>query len=473
MPIFSIQNFGCRATEADAAWLRQSLLSRGLTLTDDHSAVDVVVLNTCTVTASAEAQAREAVRKIHRINPSARIVVSGCYAQRAPEEVAQLPGVSLVVGNSHIAEIPGIVSHLAFTPSSGRDFVAISEIAEPLSLARGPAKILTSDIFASAISLPGSGSADGDRTRPILKIQDGCNHRCSYCIIPFVRGRSRSVPPDAVVEQIRDLVDRGAKEIVLSGINLGSYGRDLSLRTGLQPLVGRILAETDLDRLRFSSIEPQDVTQDFIDMVASSDRIAAHFHVPLQSGSDRILRAMRRWYRAEHYAERIRYIRQALPHAAIGADVIAGFPGETEDDFARTAEVVERLPFTYLHAFSFSERPGTEAARLDNAVSDLVVRARARRLRAIGGVKSAAFRESQRFAWQKALTLHRNGDTWTECLTANYLRVRISGRVPANRWCQVRVTERSDEISTECSLLDDPGCAVLVEAGSECATGPR
>lgn len=472
MPTFSIQNFGCRATEADAASLRQAVLLRGMTLTDDHSAADVVVLNTCTVTASADAQAREAVRKIHRNNPSARIVISGCYAQRAPEEVALLPGVSLVVGNSHLAEIPDIASDSVFATSSARDFVAVSEIAEPLSLARAPAKILTSDIFESEISLPVSGTTSGDRTRPILKIQDGCNHRCSYCIIPFVRGRSRSVPPDAVLERVRSFVGCGAKEVVLSGINLGSYGRDLSPRTGLEPLVGRILAETDLDRLRFSSIEPEDVTQGFIDMVASSDRIAAHFHVPLQSGSDRILRAMHRWYRAEHYAERIRYIRQALPHAAIGADVIAGFPGETEEDFGRTADLVERLPFTYLHAFSFSHRPGTEAAGFGSTVSEIVIRARARTLRAIGVAKSAAFRESQRSTWQKALTLRRKSDIWTECLTANYLRVRIAGQVPANRWCHVRVTERVDQISRECSLLNDCGCAELVEAGPERTKGP-
>ncbi|MGH9733678.1 MAG: tRNA (N(6)-L-threonylcarbamoyladenosine(37)-C(2))-methylthiotransferase MtaB [Candidatus Acidiferrales bacterium] len=456
MPTFSIQNFGCRATEADASFLRHMLLSRGLTHADDHLVADVVVLNTCTVTASADAQAREAVRKIHRANPSARIVVSGCYAQRAPEEVAVLPGVTLVVGNSHIAEIPKIVSGSVFG-TSGRDFVAISEIAEPLSLPHAPAKILASDIFASKVSLPVSGPARGDRTRPILKIQDGCNHRCAYCVIPFVRGRSRSVPPAAVVEHVRNFVRGGAREIVLSGINLGSYGRDLSPRTGLQLLVRRVLDETGIDRLRFSSIEPQDVTQEFIELVASCDRIAPHFHVPLQSGSDRILHAMHRWYRAEHYAERIHYIRKLLPHAAIGADVIAGFPGETEDDFARTEELLERLPFTYLHAFAFSQRPGTEAATLGRPVNEFLVRIRARKLRAIGATKAAMFRTSQSSLSEKALTLHRRGDGWTECLTPNYLRVRIGGPVPANRWCQVRVTERADEIAKEYSLLDDVG----------------
>ncbi len=206
--------------------------------------------------------------------------------------------------------------------------------------------------------------ADSGRTRPILKIQDGCNNRCSYCVIPFVRGKSRSLPPDFVIGEIRKLVDAGAKEVVLSGINLGSYGRDLTPRVELVKTVRRILDETTLEQLRFSSIEPQDVTEEFIELVASSERVAPHFHVPLQSGSDRILHAMHRWYRSEHYAERIQRIRRHSPGAAIGADVIVGFPGETDEEFQTTVDFIERLPLTYLHVFSFSVRPGTAAASL-------------------------------------------------------------------------------------------------------------
>jgi len=452
MTTFSIQNFGCRATEADAASLRERLLAKGLTLSADEGAADVFVLNTCTVTAAADAQAREAVRKIHRASPSARIVVAGCYAQRAPEELAALPGVILVAGNSHIAEIPEVLVALgtAGTPVLPGDsnFVSLSGIAEPMSLARGPAKILTGDIFAQgALSSSLSSIPSADRTRPILKIQDGCNHRCSYCVIPFVRGRSRSLLPDAVAEQVRRFVSSGAKEIVLSGINLGSYGRDLSPRADLAGLVQRILAETALERLRFSSIEPQDLTRDFVSLAASSERIAPHFHVPLQSGSDRILRAMHRWYRAEHYAERIGLIREALPQAAIGADVIAGFPGETDEDFARTLELIERLPFTYLHVFSFSPRPGTEAAQLGSPLREPLIHERARTLRALGAKKAAAFRRSQSSRWEKALTLNRKGKDWTECLTGNYLSVRIAGWAPANSWCRVRITECVEELA--------------------------
>jgi threonylcarbamoyladenosine tRNA methylthiotransferase MtaB len=454
MATFSIENFGCRATDADASALRRGLVSQGFAHVREHAGVDVVVLNTCTVTAAADSQAREAVRKIHRLNPAARIVLTGCYAQRAPEELAQLEGVTWVIGNSHQSEIPGLLGEMFSddAPSQSRSagFFPLADLGDgSMSLARGPAKILTGDIFAQTPSMelqaPLGGPLEGDRTRPILKIQDGCNNRCSYCVIPFVRGRSRSLAPDAVVEEVRALTAAGAKEIVLSGINLGAYGRDLSPRADLAAVVRRVLDETDLEQLRFSSIEPQDVTEDFISLVASSDCIAPHFHIPLQSGSDAILRAMHRWYRAAHYAERVQLIRRTLPNAAIGADVIVGFPGETDEDFQATVGLIERLPFTYLHVFSFSERPGTEAEKLGRRVPHKVIRERARKLRSLSLSKSAAFRTSQSGHTMRALTLARTGDllgeAWTEALTGNYLKVRIAGRLPANGWYEVSIAE--------------------------------
>jgi threonylcarbamoyladenosine tRNA methylthiotransferase MtaB len=435
MATFSIENFGCRATDADAAALRRELLAGGLTLAAEHVSANIVVLNTCTVTAAADSQAREAVRKIHRANPQARIIVTGCYAQRAPEELAAIEGVEWVVGNSHQAEIQGIARGLVALPAN-KDFVPLAQLEDDaMSLARGPAKILTGDIFAqSTVQIAPATQMAGDRTRPILKIQDGCNNRCSYCVIPFVRGRSRSLSPDAVVREVRMLCAAGAKEIVLSGINLGSYGRDLAPRAALSEVVRRILDETDLDQLRFSSIEPQDVTEDFVALIASSDHLARHFHIPLQSGSDRILRAMHRWYRTGHYAERVNLIRRLLPDAAIGADVIVGFPGESDADFRATVEFIERLPFTYLHVFSFSTRPGTSAAALGDAVPLQTIRERARTLRELSLLKSAAFRASQCGRTMRALTLARGGDDWTEALTGNYLKVRIAERHPANEW---------------------------------------
>jgi threonylcarbamoyladenosine tRNA methylthiotransferase MtaB len=463
MPTFSIENFGCRATDADAAALRRSLVASGLTALSNHAEADFVVLNTCTVTAAADSQARDAVRKIHRLNPEARIVVTGCYAQRVPEEVAALKGVSWVVGNSHQTEIPELLQNLETgqrsNPGIGEsqpqgNFVPLARLDDDaMSLARGPAKILTGDIFAqtsvqTSVQIgPEGAGREGERTRPILKIQDGCNNRCSYCVIPFVRGRSRSLAPDAVLDEVCKLVATGAKEVVLSGINLGSYGRDLVPRVGLNAVVRRILDETTLEQLRFSSVEPQDVTEDFIELVASSDRLARHFHVPLQSGSDKILRGMHRWYRAAHYAERIARIRSMIPDAAIGADVIVGFPGETDEDFRTTHDFIEALPVSYLHVFSFSSRPGTKATDLGGLVDTRVIRDRASALRSLSRRKAAEFRASQCGRRMRALTLARFGPDWTEALTSNYLKVRVAGHRAANLWREAEIC--TDEIAIE------------------------
>jgi threonylcarbamoyladenosine tRNA methylthiotransferase MtaB len=408
------------------------MVDRGCVQVADRAAAEVVVVNTCTVTAAADAQARDAIRKIHGGNPAARIIATGCYAQRAPEELASLPGVSCVVGNSHKPQIASLVAS-GFVPLG---MLQTTDGADRIS----SSTILSSDIFESRefLSAPVLGGEAG-HTRPTLKIQDGCNLRCAFCVIPFVRGKSRSMPPQQVIGEIQRLVDGGAREIVLSGINLGTYGRDLTPRANLLEILRRILEEAPLQRLRLSSIEPQDVTQDLIGLFASTERLAEHFHMPLQSGSDRVLAAMHRWYRTGHYARRVELIRERLPHAAIGADVIAGFPGETEDDHAETLAFIERLPFTYLHVFSFSARPGTEAAKLPGQVPGNVIKRRARELRALGQSKAAAFRESQRGRPLRVLTLRRDGhEDATPALSSNYLRVAVPGRFAANLWMEVQ-----------------------------------
>jgi threonylcarbamoyladenosine tRNA methylthiotransferase MtaB len=398
MATFYIEQFGCRATQADGAAIERQLRDRGLDSAREAAAADIVVLNTCTVTASADAQARDAIRKLHAANPAIRVIVTGCYAQRAPEELAALPGVSWVVGNSHKPQIPQLADSLwsaaltVPTPptSSVIDFFPAaalhSDATAPLHSFVGAqhavphqGKILTGNIFdhPEFLSAPVLGG-EGNHTRPTLKIQDGCNSRCSFCVIPFVRGKSRSLPPESVIQEIQRLSESGYREIVLSGINLGTYGRDLSPRVEFEDVLRRILAETSVERLRISSIESLDVTQDLVDLFAGSDRIAQHFHMPLQSGSNRILAAMHRWYRAEHYARRVELVRERLPHAAIGADVIAGFPGETQADHAATLSFIDSLPFTYLHVFSYSKRPGTTAARLPNQVPGATIKRRAR-----------------------------------------------------------------------------------------------
>jgi threonylcarbamoyladenosine tRNA methylthiotransferase MtaB len=478
MATFYIEQFGCRATQADGAALEQQLRQRGFAVTDGVDSADIVVVNTCTVTAAADSQARDAIRKIHACNPAARVIVTGCYAQRAPEELAALPGVRWVVGNSHKPQIPLLFDALAAqkAPSDG-DFVPVQSLGGgslsvedvAFSLERAPAKILTGDIFeqTSLLSAPVFAEKEGglgQHTRPILKIQDGCDSRCSYCVIPFVRGKSRSLPAAQVVAEIQRLSDCSFREVVLSGINLGMYGRDLSPRIEFDDLLRRILDETSIQRLRISSIEPMDITRDLIALFASSDRFAEHFHMPLQSGSDRILAAMHRWYRSEHYARRVELIREQLPHAAIGADVIAGFPGETPADHAATLAFIERLPFAYLHVFSFSKRPGTRAASRTDALPASVIRDRARELRALGEQKSIEFYHSQSGRVLPVLTLRHTGrsfpeaahfsaspadascrptqfvgDPWTPAISSNYVDVRLAGHWPPNQMICARL----------------------------------
>jgi threonylcarbamoyladenosine tRNA methylthiotransferase MtaB len=413
---FFLQNFGCRATQADGAALEAELLGRGFQPADRQCA-DLVILNTCTVTASADEDVRQAVRQVRRENPLAQIVVTGCYAQRAPQELAALPGVTWVVGNSHKAAIPAM---LAGQEAGGLPYHGLIQVG---------------DIFAQHEFLAGVvKDTAGDRTRPNLKIQDGCNNRCSFCIIPFVRGRSRSARPEWVIEQVRHLSPR-YREVVLSGINLGGWGRDLDLRMRLADLVRRLLEETGIERLRLSSVEPMDLSDDLLGLLASSPRIARHVHAPLQTGSDAVLRRMHRKYRPRHYEDRIRKAHQWMPEAAIGADVMVGFPGETEEEFEQNRSFIERLPFTYLHVFTYSARPGTPAAAAPSQVPVPVRKQRNRILRELAATKNLEFR--RRMAGQKlsVVTLEQPG----AALSDNYLKVELARpRVP-NRLIDVEI----------------------------------
>jgi threonylcarbamoyladenosine tRNA methylthiotransferase MtaB len=278
--------------------------------------------------------------------------------------------------------------------------------------------------------------AAGDRTRPNLKIQDGCSNRCSFCIIPFVRGRSRSAPADQVVAQVRGLAQR-YREIVLSGINLGRWGREPGSRLRLAGLLRRLLAETDVERLRLSSVEPMDFSDDLLGLMAESPRLAPHVHAPLQSGCDRILRRMHRKYRPRHYADRILKARALMPLAAIGADVMVGFPGETDADFEENRAFIESLPFTYLHVFTYSERPGTPAAEDIDQVPVPVRKARNRVLRELAAMKNLEFRRSMVGRSLSAVTLHETGIALSE----NYLKIELAAPREANRIVDLPVGE--------------------------------
>jgi threonylcarbamoyladenosine tRNA methylthiotransferase MtaB len=431
---YYIVNFGCRAAQADGAAIERQLADRGLARVPSAREAEVVVLNTCTVTAAADQDARAAIRRVVREKPDAKILVTGCYAQRAPGEIAALDGVTWVVGNSHKHHIGNIVAG-GFQPN----FLPLHDFNARQNDSNFRGTIYASDIFAHT-ELQAAPVFDGiERTRPNLKIQDGCDNRCSFCVIPFVRGQSRSLSTESILRQVEALEHAGYREIVISGINLGRWGRDFGNPERFPDLLRIILGRTSIEKLRLSSVEPMDWSDDLIGLIASSPRIAKHAHVPLQSGSDAILRKMHRKYRPWHYAEKIGKIRKAMPAAAIGADVMVGFPGETEELFRESLAFIESLPFTYLHVFTYSPRPGTPAADMPNQVAVHEAQARNRVMREAAAAKNAAFRQSFIGRTLQAITLASGHTHSQEALTDNYLRVHLDGDNEPNRWIEVEV----------------------------------
>lgn len=400
---YLVENFGCRTSQADGDAIAAQMDSLGAHTAHDTADADVIVLNTCAVTAEAERSARAYIRRARKTNPNSRIVVTGCYAQRVPQEIAALPGVDTVVGNSHKDRVASLaMEHLAGrTPDA---FVPLAALEASLPENTRRPLLLSGDIFAhSDFQLnpaPASEAARQNvrRTRPSLKIQDGCGNRCTFCVIPSLRGNSRSMPAHRVIEQIHAFVEAGGKELVLSGINLGRWGRDLTPPDRFEHLVAQILETAALPRIRISSVEPMDWTDGLIAIFArwgtgGHPRLARHVHIPLQSGSDAVLRRMHRRYRPWHYAERITKIHTALPLAAIGADVMVGFPGETDAEFQENYDFIAAQPFTYLHLFPFSARPGTPAWELhrQSPVASAAVRERMIALRDLIDRKNFAF----------------------------------------------------------------------------------
>ncbi len=486
MARFYIENFGCRATQADGAALERQFMERGMERAGAASDAEIVVLNTCTVTEGADKDARASIRRLQRVNPDCRILVTGCYAQRAPEELAALPGVTWVVGNSHkhqAAEIATASTHSGFVPlaqlsGEGRDPLFRKErgrAGHPSA-----ADVIVGDIFAHTELLAAPVfEAANERTRPNLKVQDGCDNRCSFCVIPYVRGQSRSLPMERVLAEVRTLVDAGYREVVISGINLGRWGRDLdsyqpsavsqplkhkTADLRLESLIRAILRDTTLERLRISSVEPMDWSDELIELVASSPRIAKHAHVPMQSGSDAVLRRMHRKYRPWHYREKILKIRAAMPTAAIGADVMVGFPGETEAEFAETRRMIEELPFTYLHVFTYSARPGTPAAEESAQVPVNIARERNHVLREIASKKKAAFMRSLIGTAVEAITLQAGGAGFSEALTENYLKMKIAGRHQPNCWMTIPVEGVDGEMLVGNSVADMRGEVDVAES---------
>ena len=468
MPGFHIENFGCRAARADGEAVSERLRAAGHCVRQPSEA-DVVVVNTCSVTAEADRQARAFIRRAHRNNPEAKIVVTGCYAQRAPDELAAIAGVSAVVGNSHKALAPEIILDVA---GGGAGEAARPALVSVSSLLMGGVPVWADDRFAHSF-LEDLQLVPGAQTRPNLKIQEGCGNRCTFCVIPQTRGPSKSLPHAAVMRHVEGFVAAGGKELVLSGINLGRWGRDFgempdhvsyspthapkARKDGaprLAGLVRGILECTELPRLRLSSIEPMDWSAEVIGLMAEFGgvRLARHAHLPLQSGSDAVLRRMHRRYRPWHYAEKVEALmRAAGPELTLGADVMVGFPGETDAEFEETMVLVRALPFGYLHLFPFSPRPGTRGWTLhaENPVAPEAVEERMAALRALAAEKSEAHRRQFAGRELEAISLHTPATVAargrTTALTENFLPVEMEGICAANELVRVRVTSLNSE----------------------------
>ena len=400
--------------QADSLGIEAELLARGGAPVAPNEA-DLVVVNTCSVTATADQGARQTIRRISRDNPTARIVATGCYATRRPDAVASLPNVVRVVPNDRKPETVSLLS---------TDF-----------------GLTTAVRFGDGDGSCGVGIQPGvaGRTAFTLRVQTGCGEACSYCIIPSTRGRPRSTPVEDVLAEIERIRQAGFKEIALTGVHLGSYGRDLMPPSSLLELMRMVhlkVDTTDADLLfRISSLEPMDCSREIVERVATGGCFAPHFHLPLQHASNRILTAMRRPYTIEYYSALVSGIRARMPHASIGSDVIVGFPGETDEDFTQLASYLERSPLTHVHVFPYSDRPGTPAAAMIDRVAGAVIRERGRRVRDISQRLSQRFRESQRGTTRPALTI----DDGMTAVTDNYLRVRVAPGRARNEWMEVVV----------------------------------
>ena len=448
---YSIITFGCRVNQADSLGCEEDLLAAGAEPASAEQA-DLVVVNTCSVTSSADQAARQAIRRVARRNPGARIVVTGCYATRRPDELRDLPHVVHVIPND---DKPRLV---ALMGAHARDTAAI--VLGPMTSAESTAMVTTAERFGDG---PGSCGAPiepgvAGRTAFTLRVQTGCAEPCSYCIIPSTRGAPRSVPPDAVVREATRVTAAGFKEIAITGVHLGSYGRDLTPQSSLIDLLSRLddprrgsfdrgsrLAEQEPVRFRISSLEPMDCSRAVVDLVASSDRFARHFHLPLQHASARVLTAMRRPYTIDQYSALVDDIRTRMPDASIGSDLIVGFPDESSEDFEQLASYLERSPLTHVHVFPYSDRPGTAASAMGGRVSGGVVRERARRIREIGHRLTTRFRESQVGTIHRGLTL----EDGSLVVTGNYLKLRIPAGRARNEWVAVKITGTNEPMVGE------------------------
>lgn len=438
MATYCIYTLGCKVNQFESAGIGEALRAAGWTAAPEGFPADLCIINTCTVTAKASVQARQQIRQVVQRHPGARIVVTGCYAETQPEDITAIDGVDAVIGNRDKHRI-------AEWAVAGNRWPAPGKADGPTAAPRAPLAHLPVTRFEG-------------RTRPFLKIQDGCNAFCTYCIVPHARGRSRSLPLPAVLDALRALRRNGYREVVLTGIHLGAYGLDLAPGTSLAALLPLLDSPDMPERIRLSSIEPTEVTEALLAIVAGSNRFCRHFHVPLQSGDDGVLKRMHRPYSRRQYDRTVRRIREVLPDAAIGADVLIGFPGEDDTAYTQTRDLVASLPVTYLHVFPFSPREGTPAARFPDMPPSDTVKARCAEVRRIGTVKRVAFYGAC-IGRDHTVIVESRRDRQTgrlRGLSSNYIPVLFDGADDLmERLVRVRIDSVSKEGRVRGRLLDD------------------
>jgi threonylcarbamoyladenosine tRNA methylthiotransferase MtaB len=417
MPRVCITTLGCKVNQVDSAYLVGMFVQQGFEVVDWPGPAEVCVVNTCTVTATADRQSRQMVNRARRANPTGLVVVTGCGPISGGGGADAFSAADLITGNLEKEELVHLIGK--HVPGEKRRYV---------SSPRG-----------SNIVQAGGAYEQHQRTRVFLKVQDGCPAQCAYCIVPTVRGPSRSVAVEQIIEAVTRLVAEGRQEIVLTGIHLGAFGRDLQPPMDLTDLCQRILKEAPLQRLRLSSIEPNEVTNRLIAMMAETDRLCPHLHIPLQSGSDRVLREMNRPYDVAFFEDRVRRCREALPHATLGADVLVGFPGEDEESFRETLDTLERLCLPHVHVFPYSDRPGTPAAERKDKVPPETIRLRAQKVRAKALDHRRAWLEGAVGSSMRVL-IERFGEGPAHGLSRNYLPVRVEGAVESGVEVNVQIT---------------------------------
>ena len=395
---------GCKTNLFESAALEEQLGAAGWTIVPFEAGAELVIVNTCTVTAATDSQSRNLIRRARRLNPACRVVVTGCYAQIDPTALRALPGVALVLGNAEKQDLLRLLEE----EGGGQGHVHVSDLRQ----AGGSVPTLT---------------AFAERSRAFVQIQNGCNAFCSYCIIPFARGPSRSVAPQLVLEQVQQLVAAGYPEVVLTGIHIGGYGLDLEHPANLTTLVKQLLASSRVHRLRLGSIEPTEIPDELIELLATSPLLCPHLHIPLQAGDDAVLSRMNRHYDTTFFRALIERLTAKIPDLAIGLDLIAGFPGESDAEFAHTLALLEELPVTHLHVFPYSKRPGTPAALMADQVAPEVIKERAAQLRTLGSAKLGAFTRS--FIGRELEVVVEGGGKGgvLRGISRNYLPVRFAG----------------------------------------------